>query len=266
MDPIKSRPSSHRRHQNGETVNFRRFALAPLALSFLFAFSVQSGPALAQMTPEEEAVYKAMMQQSMGADADANMGAAEASRKQVESSRRWTEGKGIVHYHIVGEYQARTNVVGGGGAIGYGDVTDRVVIDLDWKLSAAQLVGTPVIQNAKSTVKNLRDYEPKCLPPILNGEYEHYQLLSLKPGLSGQLEAQVVTTYPPVQVVQFCTGKRKVVPAARDERPEEFLIHSPVMLTMALPDSEELSVSPDKKSLIVKKDGWTWTYTPSVKK
>lgn len=244
-----------------------RSTLVPLALAVLVAFAQLPGPALAQgMTPEEEAVWKAMMQQSLGAAAGANAGAVADPRGQAESSRHWTEGKGIVHYHIVGEYQAQTNVVGGSGGIGYGDVTDRVVVDLDWKLADARLVGTPVIQNAKSAVKNLRDYEPTCLPPILNGEYEHYELLSLQPGLSGQLEAQVVTSYPAVQVVQFCTGKRKVVPASRKARPEEFAVPSPVMLTMNLPDSDTLRVSPDKKSMIAKKNGWTWTYTPSVKK
>jgi len=234
-----------------------------LALALLVAFTLLPGASRAQgMTPEEEAAYKAMLQQSLGADA----GAAQESRKSVDSSRRWTEGKGIVHYRIVGEYQAQTNVVGGGKGIGYADVTDRVVIDLDWKLADAALVGTPTFQNAKSVVKNLRDYEPKCLPPILKGDYEHFELQGVKPGLAGQLEMQVLRSYPVVEVVQFCTGKRKAVPAVRDVRPEELVMPSPVMLTMKLPDSDELRVSPDKQSLIAKKAGWTWTYTPSVKK
>jgi hypothetical protein len=33
---------------------------------------------------------------------------------------------------------------------------------------------------------------------------------------------------------------------------------------MPLPDSDDLRVSKDKKSLITKKDGWTWTFTPSI--
>jgi hypothetical protein len=33
---------------------------------------------------------------------------------------------------------------------------------------------------------------------------------------------------------------------------------------MPLPDSDDLRISKDKKSLIVKKDGWTWTYTPTM--
>jgi hypothetical protein len=36
------------------------------------------------------------------------------------------------------------------------------------------------------------------------------------------------------------------------------------MMAMPLPDSDNLRLSTDKKSLIVKKAGWTWTFTPSV--
>jgi hypothetical protein len=216
------------------------------------------------MSPEEEAIYKSMIKQSMGAGADTD--AAMQAGKNAESSRRWTEGKGIVHYHIVGEFKGPANVVGDPNWTAFADVTDRVVVDLDWKLADLALVGTPVIQNAKSTVMNPRNYEPTCLPPILNGEYEHFALLGIRPGLSGQLELQVQTSYPRALVAQDCTGKRISIPASRNVHPEEFGVLSPVMLTMQLPDSGELRVSPDGKSLIAKKNGWTWTYTPSVKK
>jgi hypothetical protein len=66
--------------------------------------------------------------------------------------------------------------------------------------------------------------------------------------------------------VQFCTGKRKAVPASRDLRPESFGVVSPVAFGMPLPDSDALRISPDKKSLITKKAGWTWTFTPSIQK
>jgi len=36
-----------------------------------------------------------------------------------------------------------------------------------------------------------------------------------------------------------------------------------VMLGMALPDSDNLRVSADRKSLIQNKGGWTWTFTPT---
>lgn len=188
---------------------------------------------------------------------------AQDQQVDTQAMMRWSSAD-VVRYHIVGVFQGQTNVIGGANAIGYADVTDRVEIDLKWKLSESKLVGTPTFRNEKSTVKNLRDYEPKCLPPILKGEYEHYELLGIKDGLAGALELQVRTTYPAAEVVQFCTGKRKSVPASVKTRPEDFTVVSPVMFGMPLPDSDNLRISPDKKSLIVKKGGWTWTYTPTA--
>ncbi len=181
----------------------------------------------------------------------------------MDAMMRWTSAN-IVRYHIVGVYQAQTNVIGGSGDIGYADVTDRVTIDLKWNLPESKLAGTPTFLNEKSVVKNLRDYEPKCLPPKLKGDYEHFELLGIKDGLGGALEMQVRTTYPAAEVVQFCTGKYKPVPASIKTRPEELVVVSPVMFGMPLPDSDDLRISKDKKSLIHKKNGWTWTFTPTL--
>jgi hypothetical protein len=245
-------------------MKYVQFNFLQITLWFLFMFTLQPSIALTQnkMSAEEETIYKNMIK-STGADPDM---AAEGI-KSTESSRRWSEGKeGIVDYHIVGVYQGRTNVVGDSNWIAYADVSDRVVIDLKWKPSESKLVGTPSIQNTKSEVKNPRNAEPSCLPPILKGAYEHFELQGIKQGLGGALELHVQTTYPVVEVAQFCTGGRKSVPASRKTRPEELVVPSPVMLGMSLPDSDNLRISADKKSLVHKKAGWTWTFTPSTKK
>jgi hypothetical protein len=213
------------------------------------------------MSAQDEAAYREMLKLS-GADPDAVM----AATKQVEASRKWMSAKGgIIHYHIEGLFQDKVNVVGGGTWLGYADVTDRVAIELDWKLGESTLAGTPVIQNFKSAARNFRNPEPTCLPPILHGEYEHFELLGIKNGLAGALEMQVRTDYPVVDVAQMCTGARVKVPASSKARPEELVVPSPVLLTAGVPDSDNLSISKDHKSLIHKKAGWTWTFTPSVK-
>jgi hypothetical protein len=186
---------------------------------------------------------------------------AHAQQIDMEAMMKWGAAD-VVRYHIVGVYKDKTYIAGDGS--GQADMTDRVVIDLTWKLSEAKLVGQPTFQNTKTTLTNPTDREPKCLPPVLKGEYEHYELLGIKDGLGGALELQVRTTYPVVEVAQFCTASRKTVPAKKETRAEQFVVVSPVTFGMPLPDSDDLRISKDKKSLITKKQGWTWTFTPTM--
>lgn len=183
-----------------------------------------------------------------------------AQQMDTEAMMRWA-GADVVRYHIAGTYQSQTYIAGDGA--GLGDVTDHVVIDLTWKISESKLVGTPTFQNTKSTVAHLRDREAACLAPVLKGEYEHFDLLGVKDGLGGALELLVKTTYPVVEIAQSCTASRRTVPAKVRTRPEELVVPSPVMLGMPVSGSNGLSVSGDRKSLVVRKDGWVWTFTPS---
>jgi hypothetical protein len=188
---------------------------------------------------------------------------ANAQQPDMQAMVRWAKAD-FIRYHIVGEYQARTDVIGSSNDIGYADVTDRVVIDLKWKLSTGRLVGPATFVNEASTTANLGNYDAKCQPPTLHGAYEHYTLLSVSDGLSARLLLNVQTTYPASEVVQFCSGRRKPVAGSSPTRTEELVMVSPVLLGMALPDSDTLRASKDGKSLVAKKNGWTWTYTPSI--
>jgi hypothetical protein len=186
---------------------------------------------------------------------------AHAQQMDMDAMMKWASAD-VIRYHIVGVYQARTYIASDGS--GQADITDGLVVDLTWKLSESKLVGKPTFQNVKTVVKNVTDREPKCLPPVLKGEYEHYDVLSIKEGMAGALELQVRTSYPEVEVVQFCTGSHKAVPAKAETRAEDFGVVSPVAFGMPLPDSDDLRISKDKKSLVTTKNGWTWTYTPSI--
>jgi hypothetical protein len=188
--------------------------------------------------------------------------AAHAQQMDMDAMMKWASAD-VVRYHIVGVYQGTPYIASDGA--GLADVSDRVVIDLTWKLSEMRLVGAPTFQNFKTVVGKLSDREPACLPPVLEGEYEHYELLGIKDGVGGALELQVQTTYPVVKVAQSCTASRRSVPAKKQVRVENFGVISPVAFGMPLPDSDELRISSDKKSLITRKNGWTWTLTPTVK-
>jgi hypothetical protein len=187
--------------------------------------------------------------------------AAHGQQMDMEAMMKWGAAD-VVRYHVVGVYQDTSIVSGEGGAVA--DVTDRVVLDFTWKLSEMKLVGKPAFQNFKTTVAKPRDRDGKCSPPVLKGEYEHYDVLSIKDGLSGTLEIQVRTSYPVVDIPQFCTGKPKAVPAKDIVELEQFVVVSPVAFGMPLPDSDDLRISQDKKSLIARKNGWTWTLTPTM--
>jgi hypothetical protein len=182
--------------------------------------------------------------------------------QDMDAMMKWSSAD-VIKYHIVGVYSSKTDVVAGSD-VGYADVTDRVVIDLTWKLSDMKLVGTPTVVNEKSAVKNLANFEPKCTPPTLKGEYEHFTLVSIKEGLAGSLEMQVQQSYPAANVIQFCTGAPKAVAAKIETRPEELVVVSPMILAMGATGNKDLTISADKKSIIVKKGGWTWTYTPTA--
>jgi len=188
---------------------------------------------------------------------------AQSQQMDMDAMMKWGAADNV-RYHVVGVYQGKPHIASDGS--GLADVSDRVVIDFSWKLSEMKLVGQPSFQNTKTTVTNPKDREPSCLPPVLKGEYEHFEVMSIKEGLGGTLALQVETRYPVVEVAQSCTASRKSVPAKTKARAEDFVVVSPVSFAMPLPDSDDLRISPDKKSLVVKKAGWTWTYTPSIAK
>jgi hypothetical protein len=182
--------------------------------------------------------------------------------QDMDAMMKWSSAD-VIKYHIVGVYSAKTDVVAGSD-IGYADVTDRVVIDLSLKLSEMKIVGKPAIVNEKSVLANLSNYDPKCAPPTLKGEYEHATVLSITDGLAGSPEMQVQQSYPAANVIQFCTGAPKAVAAKIETRPEEAPIVSPMILAMGATGNKDVTISADKKSIIVKKGGWTWTLTPSL--
>jgi len=186
-----------------------------------------------------------------------------AQQMDMDAMMKWGAADNV-RYPVVGVYQGKPHIASDGS--GLADVSDRVVIDFSWKLSEMKLVGQPSFQNTRTTVTNPKDRESACLPPVLKGEYEHFEVMSIKEGLGGTLQLQVETRYPVVEVAQSCTASRKSVPAKVKPRAEDFVVVSPVSFAMPLPDSDDLRVSPDKKSLVVKKAGWTWTYTPTITK
>ena len=120
------------------------------------------------------------------------------------------------------------------------------------------------LKNYPSELKNLRDREPKCLPPVLKGPYELATVLEVVNGLGGAIDLKVEGMYAPTEVAQFCTASRKAVPGEKKTAMQSMAVPSPVILAMGAPATDQLSYSADRKSMIVKDGNWTWTFTPSA--
>jgi hypothetical protein len=182
----------------------------------------------------------------------------------VAAMDKWLKPK-TIFYHVDGAYSGKALVSDPNGGA-WADVTDRVAFDLEWDLRNGTLAHVLKIENFQTKIANLRQGEPKCAPPVLRGEYEHWTVLEIATGPTGQPEMKVETTIPDADVPQFCTGKPKRWKGKKNIRPEELLVQSPVLLTMPLGDSKDVKISGDKKSIVTTKNGWTWTFTPSVTK
>jgi hypothetical protein len=182
----------------------------------------------------------------------------------VAAMDKWLKPK-TIFYHVDGTFSGKALISDPNGGA-WADVTDRVAIDLEWDLRNGTLAHVLKIENFATKAANLRQGEPKCAPPVPRGEYEHWTVLEIATGPTGQPEMKVETTIPDVDVPQFCTGKLKRWKGRKSVRPEELLVVSPVMLTMPHGASKDVRISDDKKSIVTTKNGWTWTFTPSVTK
>jgi hypothetical protein len=187
--------------------------------------------------------------------------AAPAQQMDMAAMQKWASAE-LIRYHIVGVYQDAIPV--SSDSAGLADIGDRVIIDFTWKMSQQAMTGEPAIQNFKSTTANLRDPTPACLAPVLHGEYEHYELLSVKAGMAGTLQFTASTSYPVVDAAYRCTMSRKPVPAKVVTKSTDFSLPAVVLFGMPIASTDELTISPDKKFFTVKKDGWTWTIVPTL--
>jgi hypothetical protein len=184
-----------------------------------------------------------------------------AQQMDMQAMQRWGSAK-VVYYAVEGSHSGAASMTATMG--GMADVVDRVSMAFEWNLSEMKLLKVTSLRNYPSEVKNLRDREPKCLPPVLKGSYEHATVLEVVNGLGGAIDLKVERSYPAVDVAQSCTASRKSIPAEKKTSVESMAVPSPVMMAMGMPSSPQLSYSADKKSMIVRNGGWTWTFTPST--
>lgn len=186
---------------------------------------------------------------------------AAAQQMDMEAMQRWGNAK-VIYYSVEGVHNGASAMTATMG--GVGDVVDRVSMTFEWNLAEAKLVKVTSLRNFPSEVKNLRDREPKCLPPVLKGPYEEMTVLEVANGLGGAIDMKTERSYPAVDVAQFCTASRKPIAADKKTTVKSMAVPSPMVMAMGMPASDRLSYSADRKSLVVKDGNWTWTFTPST--
>lgn len=186
---------------------------------------------------------------------------AAAQQMDMQAMERWGSAK-VVYYAVEGAHSGAASMTATMG--GMADVVDRVSMTFEWSLSEMKLLKVTSLRNFPSEVSNLRDREPKCMAPVLKGNYEHATVLDVVNGLGGAIDLKVERSYPAVDVAQFCTASRKSIPAEKKTSVESMAVPSPMMMAMGMPSTAQLSFSADKKSMIVRNGNWTWTFTPST--
>ena len=101
-------------------------------------------------------------------------------------------------------------------------------------------------------------------PTISSARYEHSSIESIKDGLGGQLAMMVRTDYPGGSVPIMCSGKGEPVIPRSTTTQEDLPVPSIMMLAMGEEaNNNEMQVTKDGKSIIIKRNGWSYTFTPT---
>lgn len=172
----------------------------------------------------------------------------------------------VIHWSVVGDYSGEDLILNV-STNGYAPVTDHVKIGFNYTLEGnGGLVGTPTVTDSDTQMGALRNGAEGCRPPTVLGHYEHSTIERIVDGLGGQLAMTVRTDFPAGTVPLVCRGSGDQPSPVRSSTTQvDFIVPGIALLTMGdqLP-AGDVAVSPDKRSLIVRRHGWTYVYTPTA--
>jgi len=193
---------------------------------------------------------------------------APAQAQDVNAMAKWTAAT-VVRYRVVGEYSGPATIVSGTKSkrTGTAQVTDRVEIDFDWDQTEMKIVGKPVIRNFPTTVVTLIA-PPQCAAPRVEGPLEHATVLSMDDSsmerMSGTLTLRTTRAQPAGSVCMLEIDTLQQIWEAGPAKTENVDLKFTVAQAMALAMPGVIPTTPDKKSLVMKGGGWTWTQTPTI--
>lgn len=203
--------------------------------------------------------------------------AAGAQQFDMAAAQRWSQAK-VAHYKIVGTYDGWTEVSDWADRqdreSGEVHAVDTVTLEFDWDIRAKKPVGAVKIQNGKTSTKGTRNTADKRIAPKLQGEYEHLDVTSVAINSDGAATLTGTRTYPAAELALDYPGSMAMKPVkAETVKVTELLaVPDPTMMglagampAMTTSTGTQMSFSADKKSFVMQLNGWTWTYTPTVK-
>jgi hypothetical protein len=188
---------------------------------------------------------------------------AHAQQAEMSAIAKWTAAK-VVHYRMAGVFHGDENVADDEPAA-TATVSDRLVLEFDWDVAAGKVVGEPTIQNADSTLKDLRNIAPTCPAPELKGVYEHFTAKAVT-GTGGPIEVTGTRSFPEAIVTAGCHGvwERRTVRAREADTTLRLVVPAPMMVATPPGTNPKVTISDDKASFTMTEGPWTWTYTPGL--
>ena len=170
-----------------------------------------------------------------------------------------------MHYHVAGVYDGWTAVSPKwtGGQV---QATDSMKLDFDWDIRKRSLIGAVAFSNGGSSAKATRSTAKECPAPSMPSGYEHFEAASAKQDFDARIEIKGKRKYGAVMAPLECPASLKLtsVPASTADATEYIAVPEPMMLAVGQTGNPNVEIGKDRKTLVVKANGWTWTYTPTL--
>ena len=188
--------------------------------------------------------------------------AAHAQQMDMDAMMKWGAAD-LIRYHIVGVYQG-TPIIASDGAGHRGRQRSRGLRFLVEAVrdEARRQADVPELQDHGGEAARPRT--ASACRPCSKATTSTTKCSASRKDCPARSISRCKPPIPWSMCRSSAPGNPRPCPRRTTFVPEQFVVVSPVTFGMPLPDSDDLRISPDKKSLIAKKDGWTWTYTPTI--
>jgi hypothetical protein len=196
-------------------------------------------------------------------------GAPPALAQDMDLMAKWTE-VAVVRWRVVGEFTGEAVILSGKQFTRSAQVTDRVELEFDWDLTEMKAVGKPVLRNFPTKVGAFTPGPTtfgSCPAPRVEGTFELLTAVAVKEAMfAPAIEAKRdqpggAIPYPGPHATGTC-GDAWDAAAPKSEVTTKGLPIPPPMV-LAMPPTKGIDITPDRKSIIVKSEGWVWTATPT---